>query len=304
VGRGLRGCRHRRERARARHRGLPHAEGVRNRKAKRIARELLRLDRKMDRLLQQAAKRPGHNHSARYANARRALARLLQVARAADHRGTLGVPLGPIEAAAGELLQRLAPGRTRGWVWRPYLRGAASPRCSTEPNGRVPPVRVGGREGAVGCGCTPCRRHRCWVRGEIRYRDLSWRRFTLASGERKVLGGTRETSGAGINMHVGETPNGKSVLTTGESTAGGLARFLASCWRPWPDVTGHLWGWRSDSCLPSRGNFGPRLSEGFQQTAKNRGGGYPEGDASRGLRPASARCRFWCRLTTESDRTT
>jgi hypothetical protein len=88
---------------------LPHVEGVRNRRGKRIARELLRLDRKMDRVLEQAANSPGHKQSRRYANARRVLARLLQVARVADHRGILGVPLGPIEAAASELLQRLSP---------------------------------------------------------------------------------------------------------------------------------------------------------------------------------------------------
>src|SRR5262249_35104972 len=48
----------------------------------------------------------------------------------------------------------------------------------------------------------------CWVGGEIRYRDHpELANVTLASGERKIVGGARETSGAGVNMHVGETPN-------------------------------------------------------------------------------------------------
>jgi hypothetical protein len=48
----------------------------------------------------------------------------------------------------------------------------------------------------------------CWVGGDIRYRDHpELANVTLASGERKVVGGARDTSAAGVHVHVGETPN-------------------------------------------------------------------------------------------------
>ena len=48
----------------------------------------------------------------------------------------------------------------------------------------------------------------CWVGGDIRYRDHpELANVTLASGERKVVGGARDTNGGGVHMHVGETPN-------------------------------------------------------------------------------------------------
>jgi hypothetical protein len=62
---------------------------------------LLRLAAKADNLLDNVADR---NQLRRYAKARRLLTRVLRVARAAGDRGTLTVPLAPIEAAIIPLL--------------------------------------------------------------------------------------------------------------------------------------------------------------------------------------------------------
>jgi hypothetical protein len=86
---------------------LPPATGIAS-GARKTARKLLRLDRKVLRALERGAAATGGRQQRQYDKARDLLDKLLDVARAADDRGRLGMPLGLIEAACGNLLAVLA----------------------------------------------------------------------------------------------------------------------------------------------------------------------------------------------------
>jgi len=87
---------------------LPSVDTAGTKKSQRAARALLRLNGATDHALDQGARSVGKAHRWWYAKARAALARLLTVAGAASDRGTLSVPLAPIEAAVAALRAGLA----------------------------------------------------------------------------------------------------------------------------------------------------------------------------------------------------
>jgi hypothetical protein len=71
--------------------------------ARRVARRLATLARQVDTLLDKASRTTGRKQAKRYARAAAKLDRLLALARDAQTRERLGVPLGPLESAVGAL---------------------------------------------------------------------------------------------------------------------------------------------------------------------------------------------------------
>lgn len=86
---------------------LPDPANAANRKAKRMAKKLARRFVKIEKVLGAAAKATGKKQRRRYRKARRRLRALLRLARKADRKGRLGVPLAPIEAAINGLIASL-----------------------------------------------------------------------------------------------------------------------------------------------------------------------------------------------------
>ncbi len=87
---------------------LPGVDAGGSKKTQRAARLLQKLNSAADHALDQGAASVGKKRHRWYAKAQAALTRLLRVARAASDRGTLGVPLAPIEAAVAGLRALLA----------------------------------------------------------------------------------------------------------------------------------------------------------------------------------------------------
>ncbi|HLK12812.1 MAG TPA: Ig-like domain-containing protein [Candidatus Binatia bacterium] len=87
---------------------LPPPKGAASRKARRIARNLARRYRKLGQALKRAAAAPARKRRKRYTKAGKLAQQLLAAAESAAGKGRLGVPLGPVEAAADALLAQIA----------------------------------------------------------------------------------------------------------------------------------------------------------------------------------------------------
>jgi hypothetical protein len=86
---------------------LPASTGVADRKAKRVAHRLHRLFTTLGSRLARAKARSGSKQTRLYRKAGRTLGALVATAQSAAGKGTLGVPLGPLQAAAAALLAKL-----------------------------------------------------------------------------------------------------------------------------------------------------------------------------------------------------
>jgi len=86
---------------------LPDPSAATDRKARRVARRLARLDARAGRSLDRAVSASGARRRRLYGRARAALERLLTVATAADAAGTLGVSLANLSTAVAGLLASL-----------------------------------------------------------------------------------------------------------------------------------------------------------------------------------------------------
>jgi hypothetical protein len=86
---------------------LPDPAAAPSARARRTAVALQRRMTQIGTLLERAAATAGRRQAKRYARATAALRALVARSRAAEGRGTLGVPLAPLQAAAEALLARL-----------------------------------------------------------------------------------------------------------------------------------------------------------------------------------------------------
>jgi uncharacterized repeat protein (TIGR01451 family) len=86
---------------------LPDPATAADKKEKRVAKRLRKFDRKGDAALGRAAAATGRKQEKQYGKAERFYGKLLAAARSADASGRLGVPLAPIEEAAGGLLEAI-----------------------------------------------------------------------------------------------------------------------------------------------------------------------------------------------------
>ncbi|HLK11549.1 MAG TPA: hypothetical protein VKW76_09220 [Candidatus Binatia bacterium] len=86
---------------------LPSAAQAASRKAKHVARKLAQLAARASALIDKGGAKSGAKQQKLYGRAQQVLRALLAAARAADGKGTLGVPLAPLEAAVNALIAKL-----------------------------------------------------------------------------------------------------------------------------------------------------------------------------------------------------
>ena len=86
---------------------LPDPATAGDRKSKRTARRLRRRFSRTSAILERAGATSGSRQARQYARAEVGLAAILVTSRAADAQNRLGVPLAPIEAAIGALLEQI-----------------------------------------------------------------------------------------------------------------------------------------------------------------------------------------------------
>src|SRR5262249_37609254 len=83
---------------------LPAVQSASGTKAKKVARQLSRLDHRLKKILDHSLLAPGKKRPRLYKRARAILRHTLAGAQVAGSRGILGVPLGPIQIATTVLL--------------------------------------------------------------------------------------------------------------------------------------------------------------------------------------------------------
>jgi hypothetical protein len=88
---------------------LPTSAGAADQKSKRVARKLNRFFTRLGNRLARAQAGPSRNTPRYYRRAARTLGALVVTAQSAAGRGTLGVPLDPLQAAGAALLEKILP---------------------------------------------------------------------------------------------------------------------------------------------------------------------------------------------------